>query len=171
MKKEIKYKIVKELEEAFRQNNTCFLIDYKQMPVWKTVELRKTLKKSNFKLKVVKNRLALRAIGDRFPELRPYFQKNTAIAFADKDPIVLAKLLKDFSEQGKVLEVKAGLVEGSFLSPEIFGEIVKLQSKMDLIGRIGYLMAYPLTQFLRTWQTPLVNMGRLLSLLKEKKES
>lgn len=171
MKKETKIKIVKELEEAFNQNNTCYLIDYKQMPVWKMVELRKTLKRNNFKLKVVKNRLALRAVGDRFPELRPYFQKNTAVAFTDKDPIALAKLLKEFSEQGKVLEIKAGVVEGYYLPPEMFDEVIKLNSKMDLIAKIGYLMSYPLTQFLRTWQTPLVNMGRLLSLLKQKKES
>ncbi|HEK84855.1 MAG: 50S ribosomal protein L10 [Candidatus Saccharicenans sp.] len=171
MKKETKFKIVKELEEAFQKNNTCYLIDYKQMPVWKTVELRKALKKNNFKFKVVKNRLALRAIGERFPELKPYFQKNTALAFADKDPIALAKLLKEFSEQGKVLEIKAGIVEGSYLAPEMFSEIVKLNSKMDLIGKIGYLMSYPLTQFLRTLQTPLVNLGRLMGALKEKKES
>lgn len=171
MKKETKIKIVKELKEAFNQNNTCYLIDYKQMPVWKMVELRKTLKRNNFKLKVVKNRLALRAVGDRFPELRPYFQKNTAVAFTDKDPITLAKLLKEFSEQGKVLEIKAGVVEGHYLPPEMFDEVIKLNSKMDLIAKVGYLMSYPLTQFLRTWQTPLVNMGRLLSLLKQKKES
>ena len=171
MKKETKYKIVQELEEAFKQNNTCYLVDYKQMPVWKMVELRKTLKRNNFKLKVVKNRLALRAIGDRWPELRPYFQKNTALAFSDRDPIALARLLKEFSEGGKVLEVKAGLVEGHYLSPEMFGQIVKLNSRMDLVGKIGYLMSYPLTQFLRTLQTPLVNMVRLLSVLKEKKES
>ncbi len=170
MKKETKIKIAKELEESFSKYNTCYLIDYKQMPVWKMVELRKTLKRNNFKIKVVKNRLALKVIGDKYPELKPYFQKNTALAFTDRDPIALAKLLKDFSEQGKVLEIKAGLVEGKYLAPEMFSEIIKLNSKMDLIGKIGYMMSYPLTQFLRTLQTPLVNMGRLMSALKDKKE-
>lgn len=171
MKKETKFKIVQELEQALSQNNTCYLVDYKQIPVWKMVELRKILKRNNFKFKVVKNRLALRAMGDRFPELEPYFQKNTALAFTDRDPIALGKLLKDFSEKGKVLEIKAGVVEGHYLAPEMFAEIIKLNSKTDLIGKIGYLMSYPLTQFLRTLQTPLVNMGRLLSVLKDKKES
>lgn len=171
MKKETKFKIVKELEEALSQNNTCYLVDYKQMPVWKMVELRKALKRNNFKLKVVKNRLALRAVGQRFPELKPYFQKNTAIAFSDKDPIGLAKALKDFSEQGKVLEIKTGVVEGHPLAPEMFNEVIKVNSKTDLIARIGYSMSYPLNQFLRTWQASLANLGRLLSLLKQKKES
>ncbi|MGB4704969.1 MAG: 50S ribosomal protein L10 [Candidatus Saccharicenans sp.] len=171
MRKETKQKIVRELEQLIQDNHTWYLIDYKQMPVWKMVELRKLLRRNNFRLKVVKNRLALRAIGERYPELKPYFQKNNALAFTDRDPIALAKLLKEFSEQGKVLEIKAGVVEGHYLAPDLFGEIIKLNSKMDLIARIGYLMSYPLTQFLRTLQTPVVNMGRLLSALKDKKAS
>ncbi len=171
MRKETKQKIVRELEQLIQNNHTWYLIDYKQMPVWKMVELRKLLRRNNFRLKVVKNRLALRAIGERYPELKPYFQKNNALAFTDRDPIALAKLLKEFSEQGKVLEIKAGVVEGHYLAPDLFGEIIKLNSKMDLIARIGYLMSYPLTQFLRTLQTPVVNMGRLLSALKDKKAS
>ncbi|HOE14993.1 MAG TPA: 50S ribosomal protein L10 [Candidatus Saccharicenans sp.] len=171
MKKETKYKIVTELEQALSQNNSFYLIDYKQMTAWEMVELRKTLKRHGFQLKVVKNRLALRALGDRFPELKPYFRQKTAIAMTADDPIALARLLKDFSQQGKVLEVKAGLVEAHYLSPEMFGEIVKLNSKMDLIARIGYMMSYPLLQFLRTLQAPLTNMGALLSVLKQKKES
>jgi len=170
VKKETKNKIVTGLEEAISQNNSFYLIDYKQMTAWQMVELRKNLKRHGFQLKVVKNRLALRALADRFPELKSYFRHSTAIALTDQDPLALAKLLKDFSQQGKVLEVKAGIIEAHYLSPEMFGEIVKLNSKMDLIARIGYLMSYPLTQFLRTCQAPLINMGRLLSVLKTKRE-
>lgn len=60
MKKETKYKIVTELEQALSQNNSFYLIDYKQMTAWEMVELRKALKRHGFQLKVVKNRLALR---------------------------------------------------------------------------------------------------------------
>jgi len=69
------------------------------------------------------------ALGDRFPELKPYFRQKTAIAMTTDDPIALAKQLKDFSQQGKVLEIKAGIIEAHYLSPEMFGEIVKLNSK------------------------------------------
>jgi large subunit ribosomal protein L10 len=171
VKKETKNKIVTELEEAISQNNSFYLIDYKQMTAWQMVGLRKALKRHGFKLRVVKNRLALRSLGDRFPELRPYFRQKTAIALAGEDPIALAKLLRDFSQQGKVLEIKAGIIEAHYLSPDMFAEIAKLNSKMDLIARIGYMMSYPLTQFLRTLQAPLIDMGRLLSVLKQKKES
>jgi len=52
-------------------------------------------------------------------------------------------LLQEFSDRGKVLEIKAGVVEGHYLAPDMFGEIIKLNSRMDLVARIGYLMSYP----------------------------
>ena len=89
------------------------------MKVAQSVELRKILRKNAFTYKVIKNRLALRALGEKCPEaLRPFFQKPTAIAFADKDPIRLAKILKDFSNQGKILAVKGGQVEGQLMPAE-----------------------------------------------------
>ena len=140
------------------------------MRVEQSVELRKLLRKNACSFKVVKNRLALRALEQKAPEgLKPYFRKTTAIAFADKDPIGLAKILKDYSAGGKILSVKAGVVDGQYMAAERFEEIVKLGSHDELLGKVGYMMAYPMSQFLRTLQAPLVNMGRLMSLLKEKK--
>jgi len=165
-----KEKIVEDLGKVFDANSTYYLVDFKQMPVSQSVELRKILRKNSYSYKVVKNRLALRALGNRVPEpLKSFFEKTTAIAFAEKDPVGLARTLRDFSAGGKILAVKAGVVEGQYMAPERFDEIVKLGSRDELLGKIGYLMAYPLGRFLRTLQAPLVDMGRLWSLLKEKK--
>jgi large subunit ribosomal protein L10 len=171
VKKEEKQPIVQTLERLFETNNTYYLIDFKRMKVAQAVELRKTLRKNAFTYKVIKNRLALRALGAKCPEaLRPFFQKPTAIAFADKDPIRLAKILKDFSTQGKILAVKAGVVEGQYLAAERFDEISKLSSREDLMARFARLMAAPLVEFLRTLQAPLSSFGNLLNQLKTKKQ-
>jgi large subunit ribosomal protein L10 len=170
VKRENKDEIVKSLEMAFAGNGTYYLVDYKRMRVSQSVELRKILRKNAYSYKVVKNRLALRALEKSAPEpLKPFFRKTTAIAFAAKDPIGLAKALRDYSAGGKVLAVKAGVVEGRYMAPERFDEIVKLVSRDELVGRIGYMMAYPMSRFLRTLQAPLVDMGRMWSLLKDKK--
>jgi large subunit ribosomal protein L10 len=171
VKKEAKGQIIKSLEGVLDANNTYYLVDFKRMKVSQTVELRKLLRKNAYVYKVVKNRLALRALRERSPaELQPFFEKSTAIAFAAKDPIGLAKILKDYSAQGKVLAVKAGVVEGQYLAPERFDEITKLSSRNDLVGKIGFMMAYPLTRFLRTLQAPLGNLGNLFGQLKSKKQ-
>jgi large subunit ribosomal protein L10 len=170
VKKEAKQQIVKTLEGVLEGNSTFYLVDFKRMKVSQTVELRKLLRKNAYVYKVVKNRLALRALQDRAPaDLRPYFEKPTAIAFAAKDPIGLARILKDYSAQGKVLAVKAGVVEGRYMAPERFDEVTKLGSREDLVGRIGFAMAQPLVRLMRTLQAPLGNLGNLLAQLKSKK--
>jgi len=152
--REKKVKQVQDLAKIFEQNSTLYLIDYKKISVPKSMELRTQLRDNDCSLKVIKNRLALRALTDELPlELKQYFQGPTAIAFTDENPIILARLLKDFIVQNKVLKVKAGLVEGEFLSEGQFPEIA----------------VYPLTQLLKTWQAPFNSFGSMLSQLKSKK--
>jgi large subunit ribosomal protein L10 len=171
VKRETKTRIVTELENDFAGHGTFYLVDFKRMNVAQSVELRKLIRKSAYRYRVIKNRLALRALQGRCPEeLRPLFEKPTAIAFAAENPIGLAKILKDFSAQGKVLAVKAGVLEGQYLAPGRFDEIARLTSRQDLVAKIGFLMAAPLTRFLRSLQAPMSQMGRALGQMKNRKQ-
>jgi large subunit ribosomal protein L10 len=170
VKRDVKAHTIKNMEESFGRQKTIYLMDYTGMKVSQAVALRRLLKKSSYDFKVVKNRLALRALKEDFPaELRSYFQKPTAVALAAAEPVKLARMLKDFSVQNKVMAFKGGLFEGQLLPPERFDEVCRLASREELLGKIGYLMASPLIRMLRTWQAPLSQMGRLLSQFKEKK--
>jgi len=169
IKKE-KEKLAIELSEAFKNSNTFYLLDFIKMPVSRFVELRKLFREHSYSFRVVKNRLALRALKEEFPEdLRKHFRGPTAIAFSPEDPIGLARMIKDYSEKNKILKVKAGLLEGQFFPAEKFSEIAALRSRKELIAKLGNLMAWPLMSLLRTWQAPINNIGRLLSQLKTKK--
>ncbi len=170
MKQDAKQKLIEGLQADFDRAGTAYLLDYTHLTVAQAVALRKLLRKNAYSLKVVKNRLALRALKADFPPaLHGYFQKPTAVAFGAEEPVKLAKLLRDFSVQNKVLSFKGGLIEGQLLTPDRFEEVCRLSSRQELIGKIGGLMALPLTQLLRTWQAPVSRLGRLLSQLKEKK--
>lgn len=170
MKRETKLKTADRLADEFKANDTFFLLEFKKMPVAQSVELRKLLKKNAYSYKVVKNRIALRALPAAIPaEVKPFFVRPSAIAFADHNPIGLARILREFAAQAKTLTVKAGVVEGVFLSADRFAELSRLNSRNDLLGKLGYLLAYPLRQFQTTWQAPLSGMGRLLSQLKNQK--
>jgi large subunit ribosomal protein L10 len=162
--------LVKEINENFASHDSFYLLDFINMPVAKTMELRKQLRESSYPIKVVKNRLALRALTEDLPEdLRDHFRGPTAIAFASENPLQLARMLRDFSRQHKVLKFKAGLLEGQFLPEDKFEDVANLTSRDDLIAKIGFLMANPLIKMLRTWQAPVESFGRLLSQLKSKK--
>ena len=170
MKQDAKQKLIQDLQQDFGRADTAYLLDYTRMTVAQSVALRKLLRKNAYTMKVVKNRLALRSLKADVPEaLHGYFQKPTAIAFGAEEPLRLARLIRDFSVKNKVLTFKGGLIEGQLLTPDRFEEVCRLSSKQELLGKIGYLMALPLRQLLRTWQAPVASLGRLLSQLKEKK--
>lgn len=158
------------LQKDFEENNSFYLVDFTKMSVSQSVLLRKKLRENSYKLRIVKNRLALRALRDEFPDkLRESFQGPTGIMFTQDSPIALAKLIKEFSLQYKVLSVKAGYLEGHYLEKERFLDIAALSSKQDLIAKLAYLMASPLIKLLRTWQAPFNSLGSMLSQLKSKK--
>ena len=168
--REIKEKQVEQLNEQFQQNASYYLLDFKGLPVHRAVELRKKLRENSYSMTVVKNRLALRALNQGAPEgVRDSFTGPTALVFAQDNPIGLARIIKEFSSQYKVLSVKAGVVEGHFLPAEQFDELAMLNSRDDLLAKLGYLLAYPLTQMLRSLRAPLSSMGVLLDQLKSKK--
>ncbi len=168
--REKKEQQVEELRKSFVSHDSFYLIDFMKMSVNLAVEFRNQMRDNSYSFLVVKNRLALRALKEDFPEdLKTQFRGPTAIAFAQENPLGLARLIKDFSVQHKVLSVRCGIVEGQFLEGERFVDIAKLTSKDDLLAKLGYLMAYPLMTFLRTWQAPLNSVGSMLDQLKSKK--
>ena len=170
MKREEKEKFIQDLTDTFKKIDNFYLIDFKGITVSQSTELRRLMRENSYSFLVVKNRLALRAVREDFPEsLSECFQGPTALALAPQDPFSLARILKHFSEQNKVLAVKGGMLEGQFIAPEKFNEIANLTSRKDLLNKMAYLMTFPLLKFVRTWQAPLLNLGRVLSQLKDKK--
>ncbi|HZX09448.1 MAG TPA: 50S ribosomal protein L10 [Acidobacteriota bacterium] len=170
LNREKKEKMVKEIREDFNNNQTLFLVDYVGIPVSKSIELRTQLRENNCSLKVIKNRLALKSLKDDIPEeFKEKFRGPTAIAYTDENPISLARILDDFIDSNKILSIKAGIVEGQLVEGERFKEVANLGSRKELMTKVGYLMAAPLTKFLRTWQAPLNSLGSMLSQLKSKK--
>jgi len=170
VKRDTKEKQISALDRMFKENDSYFLLDYERMTVAQAVELRKALRRNSYAFKVVKNRLALRALGSSLPaELGKTFKKTTAIAFAASKPVELAKMVREFSNKNKILAVKGGVIEGQAFPGSRFEEICRLSSREELLSKVGFFVAYPLTRFLRTWQAPLNQCGVLLSQLKNKK--
>jgi large subunit ribosomal protein L10 len=170
LKKETKTLRIDELGAVFAAHKNIYLFDYTKMKVSQATALRKRLRAQGAALKVVKNRLALRALAESVPSsLRPAFRKPTAIAYTSADPIALAKTVKEFAASTKAIALKGGLVEGIYFAPERFDEIVKLAPRADLLAKVAVMMAAPLQKLLRTLQAPLSQTGALLGQLKDKR--
>ncbi len=169
MKKEEKIRVVEELKDYFSRFDSFYLVDFMKMPVSKFNELRRQLKEKNFSLKVIKNRLALRALREDFPEeIKQFFLGPTAIAFSPENPLVLARILRDFSLKNNLLKVKGGMIGGHIFRGEEFEEVASLSSREEMLAKLGSLIAIPLIKLLKTWQAPLNNLGLMLSQLNKK---
>jgi large subunit ribosomal protein L10 len=172
MKRDKKDVHIKQLSDILGRQESFYLMDFTKVTVAQSVALRKALRKNAHGFRVVKNRLALKALDDRFPAaLKGYFRRPTAIAYTDGDPVELAKALKEFSAQNKVLTVKGGLLQGRLFGPDRFEEIAKLAPRPELLARFARLMASPLTTLLATLQAPLGTLGRQLSQFKTGREA
>ena len=141
----------KDLVEHYRDGVAAsphvYLLDYKGISVPAVTELRAQVRQLGGEYRVIKNRLMLRAIGGEALEvLSDHLSGPTAVVYGD-DPVALAKVLTDFAGQAKVLEFKAGLVEGKPVAGAEIKEIATLPSREALIAKLLFLLQSPISRF------------------------
>jgi large subunit ribosomal protein L10 len=171
MRKEVKINIVKELRNIIEENNGIFLLTFNNLSVAEISELRDKIKETGSRMRVVKNTLVKKAVGDDFPEFPvEVLQNTTAMAYSKDNFIDVAKILFDFHKETGKIDVKAGLVEGKKITREQAEAIAKLPPREVLLAQFAGLMVAPLRKFLMNLRAPLQNYGLLLNQLKNKKE-
>jgi large subunit ribosomal protein L10 len=149
--REQKERLVGEYGEQLEGAGHVFLVDYKGISVPEVTELRSRVRGGGGSYVVMKNRLALRAIGGKGLEaLEKHFQGPTAAAWGGDDPIALAKVLTEFAKEVPALELKAGIVEGREIGAEDIRELASLPRREELLAKLLFLMQSPVTRFVRT---------------------
>lgn len=162
---------VKSLEEAFNKAGGVFVADYRGLRVEEITALRFELKKAKTDLKVVKNRLALRALeGKDCPDFKKHFDHMTAVAFTYSDVVAGAKAITKFAKENDRLKVRGALVEGKVISLEQVKALANMPSKPELLAKLlGTLVAVP-TGFVRVLNGVPSKWVYLLQAIKDKKE-
>jgi len=104
---------VEEIRQGVSAARHAFLVDFQGLTVTRDTELRSRLRKAQVDYRVVKNRLARRAVVDTpFAVLDLQFRGTTGIALATGDPVAVAKVLVDFAKDNPALKIKGGLLDG-----------------------------------------------------------
>ena len=166
-----KQTVVKELNEAFKGNHSVLLINFTGVNVADATHLRRKISKVESGYRVVKNRLALRALEDTSLEsLKEHFQGPTAIAYTGGDPVALAKVLKEFINDHPEMSFKAGVVEGRAVSASDVENLAGMLSRMELLTKLLYLLHAPLTRLATALQSPVRDLASVLKQLGEKKQ-
>jgi len=172
MNRSEKQTFVEDLNKMFKASTSVLLINFEGVNVLAQSELRREISKVDSGYQVIKNRLALRAVEDTSLEvLREHFHGPTAIAYTAGDPVVLAKVLKDFISDHPSVAFKAGVVEGKTFSASDVELLAKMSSRPELLSKLMYLLNAPLVRLASALQSPLRGLASVLKQLGEKKQA
>ena len=171
MNKQEKSQEMEALKNVLQGQPPTFVLAYRGLTVNQVVALRKKVRATSSRYRVVKNRLALRVIkGTPYEGLAPHFEGPTAIAYSTKDPASLAKVLDDFTRDNQGLQVKAALVDGRIVDPRSIKTLASLPSREVLVGRLLGALNAPMTRLVMVMKAPHRNLVRVMDEIARKKE-
>ena len=149
-KVELKQPIVQEIAENIKGAQSVVVVDYRGITVAQDTELRKALREAGIIYKVYKNTLVKRAIeGTEFASLADSLEGPNAFAISTTDATAPARVLAEFAKKAPKLEIKAGVVEGTFYDENGMKVISEIPSREVLLGRLFGSMQSPITNFAR----------------------
>ena len=157
-KVEQKQPIIKEISDYLNGASAAVLVNYRGLTVEQDTVLRKQLRESGIIYKVYKNTMINFAVKDtEFADLAPLLEGPTAIAISKDDATAPARIIAQFAKTAPLLEMKAGVVEGTFYDAAGINAIAEIPSRDVLLGRLFGSM-----------QSPIANLARVLNQIAEK---
>jgi large subunit ribosomal protein L10 len=171
MNKQEKSREIDALREALQGAPPVFVLGQVGLTVGQSSVLRKKVRAAGSRYRVVKNRVALRALKDTpLAPLAPHLKGPTAIAWCAKDVAPLAKALDEFMKDHQGLSLKAGLVDGRMLDPQALKALASLPSREVLVARLLGVLNGPLVRLLRVLQEPARTLVATIDQIGKKKQ-
>jgi len=134
---------------------TAVLTEYRGLTVQQLSDLRKQLRTVAAEYKVLKNRLARRALqGSPLDGLGPHLKGPTGLVISKQDPVALAKALQAFVKTSALLQIKLGYVEGQLLAPADIKALADLPSREALRAMLVGAIQGPLAQLVGLLTAP-----------------
>ena len=156
-KVELKRPIVQEISENIKDAQSVVVVDYRGLTVAEDTQLRKALREAGVSYKVYKNTLVNRAIaGTEFESLKESLEGPSAFAISKDDATAPARILAKFAKTAPALEIKAGVVEGTFYDANGMKAIANVPSREELLSKL-----------LGSLQSPITNLARVLNQIAE----
>lgn len=142
---EQKKQLVSNIADKLKNSKATILTDYRGLSVAEVTELRKQLREAGVEYKVLKNSMTRRATEQAgYTDLDQHLVGPTAIAFSEDDVIAPAKVLHGFSKDHEALEIKGGLLEGTYLPVDKIKELAELPSYEGLVSMLLSVLQAPM---------------------------
>jgi large subunit ribosomal protein L10 len=135
---------VEKLSKDLKNASSAIVATYSKLTVAQDYELRKALRVSGAKYKVVKNTLAERAAkGTKVEEVMKSLTGVTSIAYTEGDPVALAKAISKYAKDNPEFTFKAGVVEGRVISIKEIQALATMPSKEEIYSKLLFLINAP----------------------------
>ena len=135
---------VEKLGIELQKVSSMIVATYSKLTVAQDYELRKALRGSGAKYRVVKNTLAERAAkGTKVEPVLKDLSGVTSIAYTSGDPVALAKALSKYAKDNPEFTFKSGLVEGRVISINQIQALATMPSKEEIYSKLLFLMNAP----------------------------
>ena len=149
-KVELKQPIIEEISANVKDAQSVVVVDYRGLTVAEDTELRKQLREAGVTYKVYKNTLMTRAFeGTDFESLAPVLEGPSAIAISTEDATAPARVIAKFAKNAPALEIKAGVVEGTFYDANGMMAVASVSSREELLSKLLGSIQSPITNFAR----------------------
>lgn len=146
--KEQKQSVIDEITTLLSESKLTVAAAYNGTGVKALQELRRNAKANGTTVKVVKNRLVIKAAqeSDKLKEVDVSALKGQLLyAFNGEDEVAPAKTLAEFAKKNPSIQfVGAISADGKFLPAEDVQSLAKLPSKNDLIAQVVATLTSPL---------------------------
>ena len=153
--------IVEEIKEGSMDAKPVVCVDYRGVTVEQDTKFRKAMRESDVIYKVYKNTMVKRAIeGTEFEALKDDLEGPTAVAISKTDATAPARIVDQFAKENPVLEIKTGVVEGTYYDNAGIKTIATIPSRDVLISKL-----------LGSMQSPIANFARVIKQIAEAKEA
>ena len=168
---EEKQKVVDDIKQKIEGSSGIIIADYRGLTVSQVTNLRVELRQAGIEYRVLKNTMVQRAANEiGLTGLDTFLEGPTAVAFST-DPVAPAKILMEYSKKNKNLKIKAGIVEGRVVGPEMIKDLASLPSREVLLSQVLAGMQAPIQGMVMVLQGPIRKFGYALEEVRKLKEA
>ncbi len=175
MPNENKIKIVKEIEQKFKDSSALYFTKYSGMNVAQATKLRRSFTENSVEYKITKNTLtkiaALNA-GYEESEIDKFLDGQIAIAYSNDDPTAPARVIKKFIKEteDENLQVVGLIFEGEFFEADKYKQLADLPSKEELLTKLVLSLNSPMTKLASSFNSVMSKMVTVLESVKSQKK-
>jgi large subunit ribosomal protein L10 len=142
--KDDKKKDLESLRKELEASKNLFVTGYEKLRVDQDFELRKAIRASGGKYRVVKNNLAAKASeGTPSEAVLKDLKGMTSLAYTTGDPVALAKALTAYAKANPTFTFKAGVVEGRVIEVKAISDLASMPAKEEIFAKMLFLINAP----------------------------